>query len=365
MPNWTITSATDAGVTASQPDTPVAVLTISPGTGYTITPESFTIKGGNETYGGSNTWVNGSGFEGLVSSVTFAQSGANVTCAALYNPAVFNIDKTVSLGIEESLVAPVSNTTNTAAIILDFPYNANVGVTIATDVTEDPITDGDASNNWVKKFSITQNGLKDYELVKLTISPNAGHHLTSNYGSITSPSGFRTVSKKNSDGTWDFSVKYTEPTGTNHSSPVSLLTVPKALVSYATKADSVPTTKQVKSATATQKIPNYGGVSEIVVTGDVNSEYTVSVRNATTSDYYQWDGSWASGAATEAGSLGASGIKRHSVPIDSGATTTVYNVILAAAASSTLGSAVPDATGDLQITQYGSNTLTIGLMSEA
>lgn len=367
MSNWTIANVTDTGVTAGKPDTPVAVLTIVPASGYAVTPENFTIKGGTETYGGSNIWVYGRGFEGLVSSVTFAQSSTNVTCTAVYKQAVYNAAKTISLGITESLLKPVigTSTTNTAAVILDYSYSANVGVTITkpSDVAQTNITSGSSSSNHVKKFSITQNGLKDYELVKLTIDPSSSYHLISNYGSIPNSNGFRTVSKKNSDGTWDFSVKYTEPTGSNYSSPTSLIKTPRALINYAVKADSTSTTKQVKRVTATQKIPNYGGGSEIVVTGDINSEYTIAIRNATTGYYYQWNGLWASGSATQAGNLGASGINYHSLPISASATTTLYNVVLAAVTGSTLGSGVPDAAGELQITQYGSNTLTIGLAS--
>ena len=368
MPNWTIAEVTDTGVTAGKPDTPVAELTIVPDSGYVVIPENFTIKGGTETYGGSNIWVDGSSFEGLVSSVTFAQSGDNVTCTPAYKQAVYNAAKTITLGVTESLLKPVigTSTTNTAAVILDYSYSANVGVTITnpSDVAQTNITSGSSSSNHVKKFSITQNGLKDYELVKLTIDPSSNYHLTSNYGSIPGSNGFTTVSKKNSDGTWDFSVKYTEPTGSNYSSPTSLISTPRALISYAVKADSTSTTKQVKRVTATQKIPNYGGGSEIVVTGDINSEYTIKIKNTTTNKYYQWNGLWDTGATTQAGNLGASGVSYHSLPISASAATVLYDVILADVTGSTLGPGVPDAAGDLQITQYGSNTLTIGLASE-
>ena len=362
MPNWTTINGVDATVPFGQPavlDT--TYITIVPDPGYTITPNNFVI-GGAVNIGGK--WVGGN-VSPAVSFVEFSQSGDNVLATVTCNEVAYTGDTTLTIDIDESATNPVAAPSNDIVVLVDYPYDANLTVafTLGDDVVEETVQTGSAGVNWIKKFSLNKMDLVDFELFKMTATPGSGYHLGNDGVVLEAAPSQRiglgaTIATSPSSG--EISFRYTQTNGN-----IDLgLNPPTLLTSFSAVADQTAATNHISSVSVTPSLHMFEEEAVVSVSGIGGTQYKIFVRNTTTGNYYNWDGTWTAAPTNKVGTLNTAGAKSHVIPIDSTSSTRSFDVYVASHNGSTLADTVPDAQGELQFTQYGQNVLSIEPVSD-
>jgi hypothetical protein len=374
MPNWSILSN---GINASVPYGDITALvldiTIVPNATYSIVPSSFIIGEaietdgqGNPSLSETNIWEGGN-VDSVVNSVTFIQSGDNVIARVSCDSVSYVADTDIFIDIDENTNNPVTNEAYGACLNINYPdvANSNVGIVVDSDglTTETLMTSGNASVNWVKRYTRYDSDMGlFYSYATMTITAATGYHLVSIPSVLQTPSmagggGFSSGAFMNGNSTVaTISITYS-------STPTSLSTTPcqsptTVFVDYDTQQDAGYGTNGIHGVMVNTQISQFGGSFDIKVNGDEGAKYDVSLQNKSNSDYYDWDGTFSSGVTTDEGII-VNGSSTKSVIIPRSDSAVNYDIIIASVEGSVLGSNIPVSAGQLQMKQYGRNLLTI------
>lgn len=369
MANWTTTdgvnSTVEAGVEVTLDSTSILITAAG---GYSITPENFVIGGATETSPGSNIWEGGN-VDNIVSSVEFTQDDvyvrATVTCE---DDVVFNADSDIFIDIDENPTNPVTNDVFGVCTRIKYPYvDSSKGTAVLNifDGTSSDIQVGDASNDHIKKVWRYENDMSNHLLAQLTVTPASGFHITGGYINVEPAVGLENsleVNYTHSSTSSEFYIRYTQTEASQSLNACDLLNMVN--IGYTVAADSVSTTNTVHGVSTNATLSARGGSTEIKVLGDADTQYDVTVRNGTTNDYYNWDGTYGASSASATGTIGSNGTRVHRLHIPASNSAVDYNIILSSVGGSTLASGVPISVGDMQIKQYGMKTLTVRAKTE-
>jgi len=364
MANWSTTPGTNASVTAGiSYDVSDLYVTIAPISGdYSITPQNFVIGGATPD---GNTWTGGN-VSDVVQSVTFSQDGANVLATIACNSHVFDVDTTIRIDIDESLVYPVEKTAVGVCADVQYPDETiNVTQVITTDATATSVIDGDASTPWVKNYKHLENNIEGLLVFRMVLTPDTGYSIVNpdlEYTASVSggEAGFtHGISNTTTGGGKIFSIYYTQPEGGGYYEPCNFGNL--FTITYTEQLDSVDSTNTIFSVSTDMLIDYTGGESLVIVHGTAGAQYTMTIQQAASPNHtYDFDTNAITSTSTSySGIIGADGTEVVKVTYAGSAVNVIYDIIIASAADSELHDDVPDAAGEMQVNQYGSNTLTI------
>ena len=364
MANWSTTSGTDTAVTAGiSDDVSGLYVTIVPISGdYSITPQNFVIGGATPD---GNTWTGGN-VSDVVQSVTFSQDEANVLATIACNSHVFDADTTIRIDIDESLVYPVEKPAVGVCADVQYPDDtANVTQVITTDATVTSVVDGDASTPWVKNYKHLENNIEGLLVFRMVLTPGTGYSIVNpdlEYTASVSggEAGFTyDISNTTTGGGKIFSIYYTQPEGGGYYEPCNFGNL--FTITYTEQLDSVDSTNTIFSVSTDVLIDYTGGESLVIVHGTADAQYTMTIQQAASPNHtYDFDTNTITSTSTSySGTIGANGTEGVKVIYAGSAVNVSYDIIIASAAGSALHDDVPNTAGEMQVNQYGSNTLTI------
>ena len=339
-----------------------SVIRITPEEGYSIAPGNFMVRDGYQVPPATAyIWTGGNWDDSRISHVSFSQNGGDVLCIPSAMPgSTFTEDTVIFLDIDENPDNPVLEPNGVASINLSYNIfsTAIETVTLFNGTEHEVIFSGvedDSDSFRVVKLKVAANEVTPLHMATLNVAPNVGyhfHHATSLiYGS--NPSLFTIEQRTLSDGSVELKLYYS---GGTSSQDVEC----NAMLSSSVDPDGTVAGNIVDSVRVSGGSSFTGGVETVTVTGAPETEYKVTVRDSSNNDYYQWDGTWGSGAASEAGEISSFGVTVHEIQLGTISATRAYNIILSTTTGADLSSPdVPTSPGDLSLMQYGVNTLTI------
>lgn len=363
MPNWTTTPGVTV-VNGGESATITSDIVISPAAGYSIVPENFIIGGATEE--SVNTWSGGN-VGNIVKKVEFIQSNDDVLARVHCEEAHFSADSDIFVDIDESQIDPVVNSVYGACIDVEYPFPVNATATVVgltgTTVTQNQVGDATTPANWtVTRY---ENEMLSTLLFTATITPASGYHLSgapsvelANNASL--PNNFN-VSQAINGSSGVVTVTYTETASSQSLTPCEFGN--KVYINYTVLADSVTSTGTVHGVNVNSGLGRGGGGVEIKINGDSSAQYNIAVKNTTSNEYYNWDGTWVSGSTSKTDTISNGGINTHVVVIPSATSNVDHDITLSSVSGSTLGSSVPVNAGDLQIKQYGATTMAVSLLT--
>jgi hypothetical protein len=375
MAGWTTNTPTTTVNVGTEVTVSGLFITITPAAGYSIIPENFMIGNGWQPPAGgvTNVWYDGgnTNFDSQVHYVTFTQDGANVLATPTFYPNTFDADTTINIDIDENPDNPVTQNISGVCARVQYPHSPNSELTV-TSAAETVTNQQDGSSPtvpWVKAYKHYQNDLQNFLMFRLIVNPDPGYTILN--PTIT-PSAdiegtlqaFSTnISTPTTGDNKIFTIYYTAPNGANFYTPCEFGNL--FTIDYTEQLIDTVDTNTIHGVNVSNPIGYQGGETTVTVAGAVNTQYTMTIQNATTSHWYNFAaGLFQSGAANLAGDTGSKGVQETNIRIAGGDTSVDYNIVLTSRGSSTLQSGVPTSNGDLQIKQYGTNTITVTPLSE-
>jgi hypothetical protein len=281
---------------------------------------------------------------------------------------MFNADSDIFIDIDENPLNPVTNNVNGACVTIEYPYSANATVTLGTHSnTASTIQSGSAGVNHIKKVWHYENGMSDHLLATLTVQANAGYILQAPFAIVEPDEGFEDsfyvgVQWFQGISGWYTTIRYSETTSSQSFSACDFNN--KFNIGFTINPENTSTSNTVTNVALNGKIGAKGGEVPIKVLGDADTQYTISAQNTTSNDYYNWDGTYGSSVASEAGTIPASGIGAHLLTVPEASTSSDVDIIITSVGGATLGADVPTSAGGLKVSQHGTNTVDIALLTE-
>ena len=371
MPNWTTNTPTTTVNVGTEVTVSGLFITITPiSASYSITPENFMIGGAYPASFTSNKWVLGN-VDSQIKSVTFTQHGANVRATAEFYSSTFDADTTVNIDIDENPDNPVTQNISGVCARVQYPHSPNSTLTVTS--AAETVTNQQAGSSptvpWIKNYKHYQNDLQNFLVFKLVVNPDSGYTILN--PTITPSADIEDVlgyfqcyvSTPTTGNNKIFTIYYTAPSGANFYTPCDFGNY--FTIDYTEQLIDTVDTNTIHGVNVSSPIGYQGGETTVTVVGAVNTQYTMTIQNASTNHFYNFsNGSFQAGAANKAGNTGSGGVQETQIKIPGGDSSTDYNIILTSLANSTLQSGVPTSNGDLQIKQYGTNTITVTPLSE-
>jgi len=370
MPNWTTNTPTTTVNVGTEVTVSGLFITITPAAGYSITPENFMIGGAYPANFTSNKWVLGN-VDSQIKSVTFTQDSDNVRATAEFYSSTFDANATVNIDIDENPDNPVTANVSGVCTRVQYPHspNSTLTVTSAAETVTNQQTGSSPTVPWIKAYKHYQNDLQNFLVFKLVVNPDSGYTILN--PTITPSADIEDVlgyfqhyvsTPTTGDGKV-FTIRYTAPDGANFYTPCEFGNL--FTIDYTEQLIDIVDTNTIHGVNVSSPIGYQGGEATVTVVGAVNTPYTMTIQNATTNHWYNFASSlFQPSAANLTGNTGTRGVQETQVRILGGDTSVNYNIVLASSGGSTLQSGVPTSNGDLQIKQYGTNSLTITPLSE-
>jgi len=369
MAGWTTNTPTTTVNVGTEVTVSGLYITITPVAGYSIIPENFMIGGAYPANFTSNKWVLGN-VDSQIKSVTFTQDSANVRATAEFYSSTFDANTTVNIDIDENPDNPVTQNVSGVCARVQYPHSPNSTLTVTTSAeTAVDQQDGDATQPWMKSYKHQENDLENFEVFKLVVIPGTGYTiLNSTILESAEIEGVLGYFDKDVNSTYTgdgkvFTIRYTSPDGADFYTPCDFGNY--FTIDYTEQLIDTVDTNTIHGVNVSSPIGYQGGETTVTVVGAVNTQYTMTIQNASTNHWYNFaTNAFQSGAANLAGNTGSKGVQETQIKILGGDSSVNYNIVLASLGSSTLQSGVPTSNGDLQIKQYGTSTLTLAPLSE-